>query len=251
LRSAILASTWPGHRGLAGIPGCIVLKTAVRDRINLPTGGMLIAPGSIEDPPDDCTRVFGLLPLVACYLASTQCLVKVLALVGPLVDLVKTLGTSPASAAQIPKVLKAAENLAPCEAVASGLGVVPFLKDLLCLILTALNCTTGKLKVLVSLLMSLSGQLAAAKAGGNAELVAALEAEQQNAQLQAARVAGSTDSMRAVLDLAGPMFALAGLPPPQLPVISQTDLTSLNTFLASLESSGSAIQILTDSLGGC
>jgi hypothetical protein len=189
--------------------------------------------------------------LVACYLASTQCLAKVLAFVGPLVDVVKALDLSPAAAARIPKFLAAAEALAPCQAADSGTGVVLFLKDLLCLILAALNCTTSQLRHTLNLLTALAGQLAAAQAAGNAELVAAIQAAQQNAQLKAARIAGFTDSIRAVLDLAGPMFAVAGISLPQLPQISQTDLPSMNNFFANLESASAAIQIAVDSLGGC
>jgi hypothetical protein len=224
----------------------------MKDRITLPTGGILIAPDSIENPPDECSRVFSLLPLVACYLASTQCLLKVLEFVRPLVDLVNALSpSSPAQAAETIKVLKAAEQLVPCELAATGLGGIPFLRELLCLVVTALSCTTGQLKALVNLLTALAEQLAAAQASGNAELAAAIKVEQQNAQIKAARVAGSVDSVRAVLDLAGPMFAVAGTPPLQLPESSQMDLPSLSAFLSSLESAAGAIQILTDSLGGC
>ena len=50
-------------------------------KIHLPTGGVLAAP---SDPTNaahtDCSSAFSLLPLIASYLASMQCLLKILAM---------------------------------------------------------------------------------------------------------------------------------------------------------------------------
>jgi hypothetical protein len=69
-------------------------------KIHLPTGGTLVAPTDpTKDVPSDCSRVFGFLPVVASYLASTECLLKVLTLVEPLVNIVKVLDQTPELAA--------------------------------------------------------------------------------------------------------------------------------------------------------
>lgn len=186
-------------------------------KIRLPTGGTLVG---ITDPsrdvPNDCSRVFSLLPQVASYLASMQCLLKVLQLVRPLVEVVKALPPSPKLAVAVPEFLKAADSLAPCEGIASGLGATLFIKDLFCLVIVALNCLIGNLKA---------------------------------SPASAPDLIDSIEGIRSILDLAGPLFEIAGLQPPQLPAISpQTDAQSLQ---ATLQSAASTLRIAADALGGC
>jgi hypothetical protein len=218
-------------------------------RVRLPTGGTLVAwSDPAQGVPNDCALVFSVLPQVASYLASTQCLLKLLGLVPPLVDVVKALPPSPALVPVVPKFLKAAEALVPCEqGAASPVSALPFIQDLLCLTMTALNCIIGQLKTLVAILAGL-----AAQSTGNAELAHALQAAQKQAQEKAKQIFGSIDSIRALLDLAAPVFSVAGMQPVQLPAApSQADLNSLTQLLASLQSSAATLQVAADALGGC
>ena len=46
-------------------------------KIQLPTGGTLVAPTDpTHDPPSECSQVFALLPLVVSYMASMQGVIK-------------------------------------------------------------------------------------------------------------------------------------------------------------------------------
>jgi len=222
-------------------------------RIRLPTGGTLVAPTDPStDLPSDCSRVFGLLPLVATYLASTQCSLKVLELIGPLADVITVLGRTPELAAGAAKFLRVAQSLAPCELAATPASAVPFVRDVLCVILRAANCILGQLKNLIAVLTSVAGQLEAAKAAGNADLVHALETAQKNAQARAASVLISMEAVQSVLDLASPWFAIAGIEPMHLPSApANADLDTLTQFTAALAKSAASLQIAVDALGGC
>jgi hypothetical protein len=214
-------------------------------KIRLPTGGTLVAPADpTHDAPSDCSHLFSFLPLVASYLASTQCLLKVLELVGPLADVVKVLDRSPELAVNVVKFLKVAEALTPCAQVSTGLGVLPFVRDLLCLILQALHCIIGQLKTIVAVMTGLVSQLNSAQAAGNTDLVQALEGETKKAQVKAADLFASIEAAQAVLDLAGPFFGTAGVQPVQLPpALATTDLNSLKQLLGSLENSAASLQV--------
>jgi len=219
-------------------------------RIRLPTGGTLVAPTDpTHDIASDCSRVFGLLPLVATYLASTQCSLKVLELVGPLADVIAVLGRTPELAAGATKFLRAAQSLAPCELATKAASAAPFVRDVLCMVLRAVNCIVEQLKNLVAIMTSVAGQLEAAKAAGNADLVRALEAAQKNAQARAAGVLTSIDVVQSVLDLASPWFAISGMEPVHLPSApANADLDALTQFAGALESSAASLQAVVDAL---
>ena len=222
-------------------------------RIRLPTGGTLVAPTDpTQDLPSDCSRVFGLLPPVATYLASTQCLLKVLELVGPLAQVVTVLGRTPELAGGAAQLLSVAQALAPCELATKAVSAVPFVRDVLCVVLRAVNCILGQLKNLVAVMASVASQLPAAQAAGNADLVRALEAAQNNAQVRAASVLSSIDAVQSVLDLASPWFEISGIERVQLPSAPRNaDLNALTQLTGTLRSSAASLQIAVDALGGC
>jgi len=222
-------------------------------KIRLPTGGTLVAPTDpTRDIPSDCSRIFSFLPIVASYLASTQCLLKLLELVGPLTDVVKALDRTPELAASAVKFLKVATALTPCAQVTTGFSVLPFVRDLLCLVLQALNCIIGQLKSIVAVITALASQLNSAQAAGNADLIKALEGAQKKSQIQAAGLFASIESAQAVVELASPFFGIAGVQPVQLPPVpATTDLNSLSQLLRSLENSAASLRAVTDVLGGC
>jgi len=222
-------------------------------KIRLPTGGTLVAPADpTHDAPSDCSRVFSFLPLVASYLASTQCLLKVLELVRPLADVVKVLGRSPELASSAVKFLKIAEELAPCQQVSTGLGVLPFVRDTLCLVIQALHCIIGQLRSLVAVMTGLVAQINSAQAARNTDLVKALEDQQKRAQVKAASLFASIEACQAILELASAFFKIAGVQPVQLTSApAATDLNSLAQLLGSLEKSAASLQAAADALGGC
>lgn len=236
-------------------PPCsqVQIKPASPLKITLPTGGTLSAFSDLSKGiPNDCSMTFSLMLQIAPFLASTECLLKVLGLIGPLVEVIKAIPDPIKLASTVPKFLKAAEAVMPCVAVVTGFGIIPFVKDLLCLIIKALKCFTSQLQSLLGIMSGLSLQLSAAQASGSTDLISAIQCEQDNASALASNLTASLAPIAVVLDLAGTLFGIAGMKPIALPSVgSQTDLDSLNTVLQTIQGVIGTLQIAADALGGC
>jgi hypothetical protein len=179
-------------------------------------------------------------------------LLKVLELTRPLVDIIKVLDRSPELAVSTAKFLKVAEDLVPCQTVSTGLGALPFVRDVLCVVMRAVNCIIQQLKTVISIMTGLATQLSAAQAARNSELVKELERAQNKAEANAATLFASIDEVQGVLDLAGAYLMIAGVSSVQLASApSAADLNSLMHLLVSLQESAASLQVATDALGGC
>lgn len=221
-------------------------------KVQLPTGGTIQAFSDISKGiPTDCALTFSLMIQIAPFLAATECLLKVLKLLKPLIDIIQGLpGVPPVKALQ--EFAKAAVDLAPCLLVPTPASILPFIKDLLCLILKVLRCFLSQLKSLRSIMGPLTLQLQAAQAEGNSELVSTLQCAQQNAQTQAAQLINSLGPVGVLLDLAGPLFGIAGVQPITLPSLgSANDVQALDTITQTMQSVVATIQVVADGLGGC
>ena len=95
---------------------------------------------------------------IAPLLASMECVLKILKLLKPLVDVVTNLPMPPVKAVQ--EFAKAAVDLAPCFLIPTPASMIPFVRDILCLILRVLNCLLGQLKTLMAMM---GGAAAAAR----------------------------------------------------------------------------------------
>jgi hypothetical protein len=236
-------------------PPCsqVQIKPASPLKINLPTGGTLTAFSDLSKGiPSDCSMTFSLMLQIAPFLASTECLLKVLGLIGPLVETIKAIPDPIKLASTVPKFLKAAEAVMPCVAVVTGLGIIPFIKDLLCLIIKALKCFTGQLQSLLGIMKGLSLQLSVAQASGDNDLISAIQCEQDNAAALASNLTNSIEPIGVILQLAGTLFGIIGMKPIELPTIGPgTDLDSLNTVLQTIQGLIGTLQIAADALGGC
>src|SRR6266567_8721467 len=200
------------------MPSCVELglPNAGPLKIQLPTGGSIQAFADISKGiPTDCALTFSLMIQIAPFLAATECLLKVLKLLKPLIDVIQGLPMPPVKALQ--DFAKAAVDLAPCLLVPTPASILPFIKDLLCLILKVLKCFLSQLKSLMKILGPITLQLQAAQADGNDELVTTLQCAEKNAQTQASQLMNSLGPVGVLLDLAGPLFGIAGVQPIQLP----------------------------------
>lgn len=108
--------------------------------VHLPTGGAFhpIAGGTGGDGSSVCATTADLQRQAAPWLASTECLLRVLALLKPLIDIVKTLPSAPP--ASLAEFAKAAVALQPCLLMNTPASALPLVKDLLCLSLQSLMC---------------------------------------------------------------------------------------------------------------
>jgi hypothetical protein len=235
------------------LPSCadLQLPSAGPLKVQLPTGGSIQAFADISKGiPTDCSMTFSLMLQIAPFLAATECLLKVLKLLKPLIDVIQGLPMPPVKALQ--EFAKAAVDLAPCLLVPTPASIIPFIRDLLCLILKVLKCFLGQMKSLLKIMGGLSLQLTAAQQSGNNELVGIIQCAQANAQTQAAQIMNSLGPVGVLLDLAGPLFGIAGIKPIQLPALgSASDTAALNSVVQTVQSVVGTIQIVVDGLGGC
>lgn len=243
---------------LFDLPPCddIKLPSPSPLKIALPTGGSINALTDISKGiPTDCSMIFNLMLQISPFLAATECLFKLLALIAPLIDVVKALGPPPDPiklGSAIPKFVKAAADLAPCLLVVTGAPLIPFLRDLLCLIIKALNCFLGQMKTLLGIMRGLTLQLDAASASGNTELQRTLECAQDNAATSAQHLTKSIEPIGVILKLAAPLMGLAGVGPIEIPTIgSETDIATLEETVRTLQGVVGTLQIAADALGGC
>jgi hypothetical protein len=235
------------------LPPCadITLPAASGLSVQLPTGGSLQAFADISKGiPTDCSMTFSLMLQLAPFIASIQCLLNVLKLLKPLIDIVKGLPFPPASA--ITEFAEAAVGLAPCLLIPTPLVMIPFILDLLCLILKVLNCFLGQMESLIKIMGPLSLQLTSAQQSGNDELVATLQCAQQNAQTQAGQIMNSLGPVGALLEVAGPLFGIAGVPAITLPALgSASDIAALNSVVQTIQLVVTDVQAAINLLGGC
>lgn len=235
------------------LPPCEEIKLPLPSplKVQLPTGGSISALADISKGiPTDCSMTFSLMLQVAPLLASLECLLKILKLLKPLIDVVNGLPVPPVKAIQ--EFVKAAADLAPCLLIPTPLSMIPFVKDLLCLILKALKCFLQQMKTLLGLMSGLSLQLISAQNAGNTELASSIQCAQENAQAQAAALGASIEPIGVILDLMGSVMGIAGVEPIKLPALgSQANLTSLNQFVKDIQGVVGVLETVTEALGGC
>jgi hypothetical protein len=233
------------------LPSCadISLPTASGLSIQLPTGGSLQAFADISKGiPTDCSMTFSLMMQLAPFIASIQCLLNVLKLLKPLVDIVQGLPFPPVGA--LTEFAQAAEALAPCLLIPTPAIMIPFVIDLLCLILKVLNCFLSQMDSLINILEPISVQLTTAQQSGNDDLVAILNCSQQNALTQAGQIMNSLGPVGALLQVAGPLFSIAGIPGITLPALgSASDVAALKSVVNAIQPVVNTIQSIVG--GAC
>lgn len=216
--------------------------------INLPSGAALTSLSNIgQNIPNDCSLTFSLMMQIMPMMASMECVLKILKLLKPLSDAVTS---PPPTPKLIADIAKAVADLAPCFLMLTPAGMIPFVRDVLCLILKVLGCLIGQLKSIGNLLGGLAITLKDAQ--GNDELMATVQCAQQNAITSMGHLMQGLGPIQAIMDLASPFMSIAGVAEIKLPAIGNaSDIESLNKVVAQLDEVVKTIQQIVDALGGC
>jgi hypothetical protein len=186
-------------------------------------------------------------------LASMACILKMLAVIKPLIDVVNGLPTPPLGAIKDFGVA-AADLVEHCFLMLTPAGMIPFLRDILCLILAVLRCLLGEMKTIAGIMQGLTLQMNLALETGNTDLQNAIACAQQNASNSAQSSAQAIDPIVAILDLLAPIFGLTGQQPISLklpPMGSDADFESLNSAIQVLQTTVDLLEDVTTALGGC
>jgi hypothetical protein len=210
--------------------------------ITLPTGAAIKAIADVSKGiPTSCALNVSLMIQLAPLLASMECLLRILKLLGSLVKVIKGLPFPPIKA--ISDFIQAATELAPCLALPVNIpGLLQMVHDVLCLVVRSLKCVVDGLNTVVKTLKGLSIQLKIATDEGNTELVATLQCAQENAMTSSASLMQSIEPISAILDLVTPIMEMAGMSPFKMPALAPA------ADVAALEGTVQTLQGVVDSL---
>lgn len=219
--------------------------------ITLPTGAVIKAVADASKGiPTSCSLNVSLLIQLAPLLASMECLLRILKLLGSLVKVIKGLPFPPIKA--ISDFIQAAAELAPCLAIPVNIpGLLQMIHDILCLVARSLKCVVDGLNTVVKTLKGLSIQLKIATDEGNSELLATLQCAQENAMTSAASQMQSIEPISAILDLVTPIMEMAGMPAFKMPALAPAaDVAALETAVSTLQGVVDSLNTIASGLPG-
>jgi hypothetical protein len=227
---------------LMELPDCdlLSLPRAKKLEVHLPNGATLPAFTDIsKGVPTDCSLALSLVLQVAPFLASIECLLKILALLDPLIKIVQALTSLPPSVPSpdvITKFGEAAVQVIECVTamVIPGAGMFSFIKSLLILILTFLRCFVEGLQSIVQMLKGIALQMNAAQAAGNDELQRVLKCAQDNAMGSADHLQNAIGPVMNLIGLVQPILSLAKIDIAVPTIVPGADLDGLNKALQAL-----------------
>lgn len=239
-------------RELMAAPKCLDLRLPKPQKlkVQLPSGGTLTALHDIgKAVPTDCSLTFSLLMQIMPLMASMECVLKILKLLKPLSDAV----TSPPPTPKLIKdIVEAVADLAPCFLSITPAGMIPFVRDILCLILALLRCLIGQLKTIADVMGGLTLQLQAAEEAGNDDLVKTLQCAQENSLASMQHMMNGFGPVSVILDLMAPMMSIAGVGAIKLPAVGDaSSAAAISKTMADLQGVVDTIQGVVDTLGGC
>lgn len=239
---------------LLAAPKCLDLKLPEPKnlQVTLPSGGSLKALQDMgKSIPNDCSLSFSLMLQIAPLLASMECVLKILKLLKPVSDVITNLPTPPTPGV-IKEIAEATADLAPCFLMVTPAGMIPFVRDILCLILAVLRCLIGQLKTLAEVMGGLTLQLKAAEDAGNQDLADTLKCAQENSLNSMAHLMQGMGPISGLLDLMAPMMSIAGVDAIKLPAMGDdASAEGISDTLETLEGVVETIQGVVDALGGC
>lgn len=228
----------------------IALPKPATRKITLPTGGSISAVvDATKAIPDDCAVNFSLLLQLGPVLAPMKCILAVLGLIGPLIDIVKGLPFPPAKA--IADFIEASGEVAECIGFIFGAGLPLFIKDVVCLIIKLLNCFVGQLESILGLMQNLAIRVQAAE--GNPGLTSVLECAQANAQCAAEGAMAGFEPIIVILELVGPFVEQVSGQSIAIPDLSGgvEGIEQIEAMVGSMKELQAALNTVAEALGGC
>jgi hypothetical protein len=220
--------------GLAAPPATLATVT-------LPMGATLTGIADFtRGIPSDCAMNFSLIAMIAPIMASLTCPLALLKLVGDLINAAKP---PPNPVALLTVLTDAEAALADCLSLVTPAGICPFVKTVLLLIVSMLNCFLQALNSVVNLMDGLSPQIDLATQNGNTDQLAELHCALQNAQSTAAGTLSSIQPLTSLLQIAQPFFSIVGVSLGPMPSVSgELDIAPLKQLINDLAPVVSGVQ---------
>jgi hypothetical protein len=235
-------------------PSCDDLKVPQPQKLSLclPFGGSFQSIADVSKGiPDDCEVTFSILLQLQPLMGSLGCFIKLLKLIQPLVDIITGLTKVPPDlgkvAGAVPAFAEAAADIASCF-FAFQTSIPKFVRDLLHMIAKLLKCIAGTIKSIAEMMSGLEISIQSAQASGNKALMDQLNCAKDNAKAQADAALGSMDMIAAVLAVAEPLLAIAGISPTLPTIGSAQDAAALEEVANTLLSVGASLDQLASTL---
>ena len=158
--------------------------------------------------PDDCALTFSLTLQLMPFMASIACLLRILALLKPLINIIGGL-PSPPGIGDVKDFATAAADLTEhCIGMVLPVNLLPFIRDILCFIRAVCSCLATNLKSVQTLMTNLA--LKIEQAQGNPDLLTTLNCAQKNAQASAANLNQAIQPIATLMAMVTPIIGLAG-----------------------------------------
>lgn len=218
--------------------------------LELPTGGTIKGIGDVtKGIPTDCSLNVSLLLQLGPILANLECFIRVLKLLKPLIDVVQGLPFPPVKA--ITDFGEAAVDVGECIAkFTTPLGMIPFVRDILCLIIRVFKCMLDQMNSLLAIMEKLT--LSFDAADGNATQQELIKCAQDNAQRSATAQLQAVEPVMVILEIAAPIFEIAQVGPIEIPTFEGVEgVEQMKTFTETLGQFVDTLELLAEGLGGC
>ncbi|MEO0443352.1 MAG: hypothetical protein AAFZ92_06375 [Pseudomonadota bacterium] len=215
--------------------------------LKLPNGSSIKGIGDVtQGIPTSCSLNFSLLLQLGPILANLECFIKLLKLIEPLIDVVKGLPFPPVEA--IKKFVEASADVGVCIAsLTTPLGMLPFAKDIVCLIIRTLTCLIEAMKSILALMEKLSLDMIAA--AGNPTQQAIIQCAQENAQRSAQAQLQAIEPVMVIMDIAAPIFEIAQVGPIEIPTFDNVEgIDGVKNFIETVEGVLATLELI---VGGC
>jgi hypothetical protein len=217
-----------------GIP-CIALDELTIPSIQLPAGATLTGVADFAAGiPSNCKVNLNLLVQLGPLLASMGCILKILEVLGNIVEFAKAAPDPFKMAEKVGALTSSFAQLSTCIPPLAPLSFALMIKGILELIINVLSCLIDSLASIVEFKVSLDFS----SAEGNPALTEALECAQRNADSSMQNLFNSVGPIMTVMKVVGSVASLAQLPV-TLPDLSQ--LGKAGDAVQSIESLKQAI----------
>jgi hypothetical protein len=244
----------PDLSAMFQLPACASVRLQVPKPISLqlPGGASMQSFSDISKGfPTPSAMTFSLMMQMAPFLASIQPLVKVLNFVMTVQQVLSNFNPLNIPGA-VASIVQAADEVVKVAVSYTPAGLVPFILDLMSLILTALKGFVTEMEAVVSSIKLSSIQIQIASDAGNGELLSSLNCAQANAFVQAQALLGSLGPIGVILQLAGDFLKLLNISPITLPTSGSigNDVAALESFLEDFDTVITDVQAVVTALGG-
>ena len=198
-----------------------------------------------DGTPTDCKLIFNLLIQLGPLLAASACLLKLLAVMGALLEFFKAAPDPFSMGDKALEIIPKLEELIPCIPPLSPINIAIMIKGMLELVINFFSCFLSQL----SSILEFQATIDLSMAEGNPALTASLECARDNAQVSLDNLLQSLGPLEPILGTVTSMGGVAGIEIPELPDLSKISMEGgAESTITSVEEAITSMRQVIDSL---